>query len=139
MGLYLGNTNLTFGKRGEKGYTPIKDVDYFDGEDGLSAYDIAKQQGFNGTVEEFGAELANAVETQMLFGRFSSTITWNDVETEYTEIWTYNGDNYKQVMTEVSKTVTTIQLFINEVSVGIWTITTDEDNLKSETVYTTSV
>lgn len=87
MGLYLGNTNLTFGKRGEKGYTPIKGVDYFDGEDGLSAYDIAKQQGFNGTVEEFGTALANAVEIQMLLGRFNSTITWNDDGTEYTQTW----------------------------------------------------
>lgn len=89
MGLYLGHTDLTFGKKGERGYTPVKGVDY---NDGLSAYEIAKAQGFNGTEEEFGTELMNAIEAQMLFNRFDSNLTWNDLETIYTLTWTYNGD-----------------------------------------------
>lgn len=129
MGVYLGNTNLTFGKQGKAG------LNGKDGQNGLSAYEIAKQQGFSGSEEEFASELANAIESQMFFGRFNSDIVWNDVETEYTQSWTYNGDNYKMVMTLVSQAVTTMQLFINDVSMGTWTITTNENNYKTETVY----
>lgn len=132
MGLYLGHTDLTFGKKGERGYTPVKGVDY---NDGLSAYEIAKAQGFKGTEEEFGAELMNAVEAQMLFNRFDSTLTWNDLETIYTLTWTYNGDNYKQVRTELSSVKYRLELFINDVHVGIWTTTIDDANNTRSTVY----
>lgn len=127
MGLYLGNVDLTFGKQGKAG---------LNGQDGLSAYEIAKQQGFSGSEEEFASELANAVESQMLFGRFNSNIVWNDTETEYTQSWTYNGDSYKMIMTLVSQTVTTMQLSINDISMGIWTVTNDEENCATNTVYT---
>ena len=41
------------GADGKDGYTPQKDVDYFDGKDGLSAYEIAVKYGFEGTEEEW--------------------------------------------------------------------------------------
>lgn len=131
MGLYLGNINLTMGKRGFSG------ADGVDGKDGLSAYQIAQEQGFAGTQEEFAAELINAVETQMLFNRFNSHLTWNDLGTVYTHTWTYNGDNYKQVRTEINSNSYSMELFINDVRAGLWTTTTDETNNTRNTVYTT--
>lgn len=131
MGLYLGGINLTMGKRGFSG------ADGVDGQDGLSAYQIAKEQGFAGTEEEFASELINAVETQMLFNRFNSNLTWNDLETVYTYTWTYNGDNYKQVRTEINADSYSIELFVNDVRAGLWTTTIDETNNTRNTVYTT--
>lgn len=132
MGLYLGDINLTVGKKGDEGYTPVHGKDYFDG---LSAYQIAQQQGFSGTEEEFGQALANAVEAQMLFGCFNKQTTWNQNETVFTETWTYNGDSYSQVITN-SDPVQTKQLTINGVNAGLWTITVDEANCVINTIYT---
>lgn len=112
MSMYLNGTNLSFGQKGD---------------DGKSAYDIAKEQGFTGTEEEFGQALLNVVETQMLFSRFNRQTTWNEDETIFTETWTYNGDNYSDVLTNTDP-VWTRQLSINGVTVGTWTITYDDVN-----------
>ena len=45
---------------GADGYTPVKDVDYFDGVNGKSAYQIAVDNGFIGTEAEWLASLRGA-------------------------------------------------------------------------------
>lgn len=122
MAIYLNGVNLSFGQKGESG---------------KSAYACAQEQGYSGTESEFGQELANAVETQMLFGRFNSQITWNEDETVYTESWEYNGDNYQQILTMVSDTEFTAQLLINETNAGLWTTLIDETTRVSSTTYIT--
>ena len=52
--------NGTDGKDGVDGYTPIKGKDYFDGEDGHSAYEIAVAEGFVGTKSEWIESLHGA-------------------------------------------------------------------------------
>lgn len=51
------NTNVKAkGVDGNDGYTPQKNVDYFDGKDGKSAYEYAKEGGFTGTEAEFARD-----------------------------------------------------------------------------------
>ena len=45
---------------GSDGYTPVKDVDYFDGVNGKSAYQIAVDNGFIGTEAEWLSSLRGA-------------------------------------------------------------------------------
>ena len=52
--------NGTDGKDGADGYTPVKGVDYFDGVNGKSAYQIAVDNGFIGTEAEWLASLRGA-------------------------------------------------------------------------------
>lgn len=54
--------------KGEDGYTPQKGVDYFDGEDGKdgkSAYQYAKESGYNGTEQAFSQKLAQDIPTKL--------------------------------------------------------------------------
>lgn len=120
MAVFLGEIDLTVGRVGR---------------DGKSAYDIAKEQGFSGTEEEFGQALSNAVETQMLFGRFNKQTTWNEEETVFTQTWIYNGDSYSDVLTNTDP-VWTRQLSINGVAAGTWTITYDDVKRVKTVVYT---
>lgn len=122
MSMYLNGVNLSFGQKGESGKT---------------AYDYAKEQGFNGTEEEFGTAIANAVETQMLFGRFNRQTAWNEDGTVFTETWSYNGDNYSDVLTNTDS-VWTRELSVNGVGIGTWTITYDDVNRVRTISYTTS-
>lgn len=119
MAMYLNGVNLSFGQKGD---------------DGKSAYDYAREQGFTGSEEEFGVELVNAVNIQMLFGHFNTQTTWNEDETVFTQTWVYNGDNYKEVITNTDP-VWTRQLSINGVIVGTWTITYDDVNMVRTVVY----
>ena len=48
------------GKDGADGYTPVKNIDYFDGVNGKSAYQIAVDNGFIGTEAEWLASLRGA-------------------------------------------------------------------------------
>jgi hypothetical protein len=48
-----GQDSVVPGPKGNDGYTPVKGVDYFDGEDGESAYEIWLSQGNIGTEEDF--------------------------------------------------------------------------------------
>lgn len=48
------------GKDGADGYTPVKGIDYFDGVNGKSAYQIAVDNGFIGTEAEWLASLRGA-------------------------------------------------------------------------------
>lgn len=52
--------NGTNGKDGADGYTPVKGVDYFDGVNGKSAYQIAVDNGFIGTEAEWLTSLRGA-------------------------------------------------------------------------------
>lgn len=72
----------------------------------------------------------------MGLGKYNSTLSWNSDETVYTETWTYNEKNYRQVLTEVSDTQFTKQLYVNDVLVGTWTLTIDESGMVANTVYT---
>ena len=63
------------GLPGNDGYTPIKGTDYFDGikgADGLSAYEVAVKNGFEGTEQEWANSLGGfytlPVATQTLLG-----------------------------------------------------------------------
>lgn len=52
---------VTNGAKGDPGYTPVKDVDYFDGDPGApgkSAYQYAQDAGYTGTEQEFAEKLA---------------------------------------------------------------------------------
>jgi len=121
MAMYLNGVNLSFGQKGESG---------------KSAYAYAQEQGYSGTEAEFGEQLSNAVAVQMLFGKFNNQVTWNDDETVFTETWTYNNDSYKRVSTIISDTETTVQLTINDVNAGLWTMVIDETNKVYVTTYT---
>lgn len=48
------------GPAGEDGRTPVKGIDYFDGKDGKSAYEYAKDGGYTGTEAEFAELLVSA-------------------------------------------------------------------------------
>ena len=50
----------TDGKDGADGHTPVKNIDYFDGVNGKSAYQIAVDNGFIGTEAEWLASLRGA-------------------------------------------------------------------------------
>lgn len=52
------------GKDGQDGYAPQKGVDYFDGKDGKSAYETAKEGGYTGTEGEFAKRLANGTDEE---------------------------------------------------------------------------
>jgi len=91
--------------------------------------------------QSLAADKANAsdlAEVQMGLGKFNTSLSWNSDETVYTETWTYNGKNYRQVMTEVSDTQWTKQLYIDDVLTGTWTLTMDETNMTATTVYVAS-
>ena len=120
MAMILNGTNFSFGQKGD---------------DGKSAYDIAREQGFSGTEEEFGRALSAAIEAQMLFGRFNKQTRWNEDETVFTQTWSYNGDSYSDVLTNADH-VWTRQLSVNGVLVGTWTITYDDVNRVKTVVYT---
>ena len=45
------------GKDGNDGYTPQKNVDYYDGEDGKSAYAYAQDGGYTGSESEFAEDI----------------------------------------------------------------------------------
>lgn len=120
MAMILNGTNLSFGQKGD---------------DGKSAYDIAREQGFSGTEEEFGQALSSVVETQMLFGRFNKQTTWNEDETVFTQTWTYDGDSYSEILTNTDP-VWIRELSVNGVTVGTWTITYDDVNRVKSVVYT---
>lgn len=49
---------LPCGRDGKDGYTPIKNVDYFDGADGKSAYQYAQEGGYSGTETQFAKKVA---------------------------------------------------------------------------------
>ena len=60
------NTNVKAeGVDGNDGYTPQKNVDYFDGKDGKSAYEYAKEGGFTGTEEEFAQKIAKEIPSKV--------------------------------------------------------------------------
>ncbi|MDO4811599.1 MAG: hypothetical protein Q3985_06660, partial [Eubacteriales bacterium] len=67
------------GERGPAGYTPIKGVDYFDGKDGKSAYEMAREAGYEGTSTEFAETLSNVrTNPQIITLDAPSTITLQD-------------------------------------------------------------
>lgn len=70
------------------------------------------------------------------YERFNKSITWNENETVYTETWIEGGKSYQKVVTQVSDTVTTTQLVIDNVNSGLWTTTLNEANRTVSTVYT---
>lgn len=47
--------------KGSDGYTPKKNIDYFDGINGKSAYEYAKEGGYTGTEEEFSQKLKKEI------------------------------------------------------------------------------
>jgi glycerophosphoryl diester phosphodiesterase len=53
------------GKNGQDGRTPVKDKDYFDGEDGKSAYELAVKNGFKGTEVEWLESLGGASDADI--------------------------------------------------------------------------
>ena len=59
---------------GKDGYTPVKGVDYFDGEDGKTAYAYAQDGGYTGTEAEFAAKLASDSEPLVV------TLSGNDTD-----------------------------------------------------------
>lgn len=95
---------------------------------GLSVYDEE--------IKEYISQQSGSDESQMLLGRYNTTLTWSADGKVYTETWTYNGSNYKEVLTEASDTQYTKELFVNDISVGLWTMTIDETNNNVNTVYT---
>lgn len=64
----------TPGKDGEDGYTPQKGVDYFDGTNGKSAYQYAKDGGFTGTEAEFMA-LLNSIDDKANKADIATTVS----------------------------------------------------------------
>lgn len=70
------------------------------------------------------------------FDTYNKSVSWNEDETVYTESWTENGTNYQKVMTIVSDSVYTMQLVVNGVNSGLWTMTFDETNRTYNSVYT---
>lgn len=84
------------------------------------------------------ANASDLAEVQMGLGKFDTSLSWNSDETVYTETWTYNGSNYRQVMTEISDTQWTKQLYVDDVLTGTWTLTIDETNMVANTVYAAS-
>lgn len=79
---------------------------------------------------------SETLAAKMGLNKYGSSISWNASETVYTETWVYDGKSYKQVYTEVSDTQFTKQLYIDDVLVGLWTMTIDETNMIANTVYT---
>lgn len=70
----------------------------------------------------------------IIYGKFNTSMTWNDDETVYTETWTYNGDNYKNVCTIVDDTHSTRQLYINNVLQGTWNSVETSNGITTEYV-----
>lgn len=62
------------GTPGKDGYTPKKGVDYFDGTNGKSAYQYAKDGGYTGTEAEFMA-LLNAIDDKANKADIATTAT----------------------------------------------------------------
>lgn len=88
------------GKDGVDGYTPVKGVDYFDGVNGKSAYQIAVDNGFIGTEAEWLASLRGAD------GKDGMQPDWNqndDTQTDYVKNRPfYMGDPVEAVLVEES-------------------------------------
>ena len=114
----------------------INGIDITQGKQGKSAYDIAVEHGYTGTLQDFGDELIKAVESQMLFGRFNTNITWNTNMTVYTQIWTYDGAEYKSICIEENENKYVQKLYINDVLHGTWTMTITDTG--ASTVYTSA-
>ena len=90
-------------------------------------------------VLDSGQDIADDLaEVQMGLGKFNTSLSWNSDETVYTETWTYNGSNYKQILTEVSDTQWKKQLYVDDVLKGTWTMTLNETNMTANTVYVAS-
>lgn len=51
--LSSGDSVIAQAYKGKDGYTPVKNVDYFDGKEGMSAYEVARKNGFEGTETEW--------------------------------------------------------------------------------------
>ena len=85
---------------GSDGYTPVKDIDYFDGVDGKSAYQIAVDNGFIGTEAEWLASLRGAD------GKDGVQPDWNqndDTQPDYVKNRPfYMGDLVETVLVEES-------------------------------------
>ena len=113
----------------------INGVDISYGKAGKSAYDIALENGFIGTEQDFGNSLSQMIEMQMSLGKFNVDCTWNADETVYTKSWTFKDKTYKEILTRVSDTVFKTQLLIDDVSAGTWTTTINESNGSCATVY----
>lgn len=106
--------------------------------DKLTEYALATQvEALNSAIDS-KANASDLAEVQMGLGKFNTNLSWNADETVYTETWTYNGSSYKQVLTEVSDTQWTKQLYIDDVLKGTWTMTLDETNMTANTVYVAS-
>ena len=88
------------GKDGADGYTPVKGVDYFDGVNGKSAYQIAVDNGFIGTEAEWLASLRGAD------GKDGVQPDWNqndDTQPDYVKNRPfYMGDPVETVLVEES-------------------------------------
>lgn len=121
------------------GYTPpTQDTTYSTGtstQSGLTKLYSGTGTATDGTMTQ--KAISNSIqEVEMMFGKYNTNLSWNEDETVFTETWTYNGNSYKEVLTEVSDTQYTKQIFVNDVSVGTWTLTIDEINRTANTVYT---
>ena len=133
---FLSKTGLEIYHEEVKGYIEdsVESANTFATEADATVLSEAKKYS-----ETLAAEKANAsdlAEIQMGLGKYNSTLSWNSDETVYTETWTYNGKNYRQVLTEVSDTQFTKQLYVNDVLVGTWTLTINESGMVANTVYT---
>lgn len=88
------------GKDGADGHTPVKGVDYFDGVNGKSAYQIAVDNGFIGTEAEWLASLRGAD------GKNGMQPDWNqndDTQSDYVKNRPfYAGDIVETVLVEES-------------------------------------
>ena len=91
------------GKDGADGYTPEKGVDYFDGVNGKSAYQIAVDNGFIGTEAEWLASLRGADGKD---GKDGVQPDWNqndDTQPDYVKNRPfYTGDPVEAVLVEES-------------------------------------
>ena len=88
------NTNVKAeGIDGNDGYTPQKNVDYFDGKDGKSAYEYAKEGGFTGTEEEFAQKIAKEIPSKVSQLENDSKFL-TDVPSEYVTETELNNKGY---------------------------------------------
>lgn len=125
------------------GYTPpTQDTTYSTGtstKSGLTKLYSETGTATDGTMTQKAiSDALNNVDVilETLLGRYNTTLTWSADGKVYTETWTHNGNNYREVLTEVSDTQYTKELFMNDTSVGLWTMTIDESNNNVNTVYT---
>lgn len=115
------------------GYTPpTQDTTYSTGTSTSSG--LTKL--YTGTGSATDGTMTQKAISDTLLGRYNTTLTWSADGKVYTETWTHNGNNYREVLTEVSDTQYTKELFMNDISVGLWTMTIDESNNNVNTVYT---